>query len=125
MFQHGTSKATKTSIEDDMKSKMNRASSLPSTKKTHHQQSSSSLSSHRPNAPTQAEVVKSRILKTETDNQMMQENLRNNGGYMNQLKVENDDENPESPFVDVEALSDGDEKIECETGKIEKQLVIQ
>ena len=55
----------------------------------------------------------------------MQENLRNNGGYMNQLKVENDDENPESPFVDVEALSDGDEKIECETGNIEKQLVIQ
>ena len=54
---------------------------------------------------------------------MMQEILRNNGGNINQFKVENDDENPESPFVDVEALSDGDEKEECETGKMEKQLV--
>ena len=93
---------------------MSRASSLPSTNKSHHQQSCSASSSHRSNAPTQAEVVKNRILKTETENQMMQELLRNNGGNMNEVKVENEDENDE---IDVEALSDGDEKVECETGK--------
>ena len=122
VFQHGTCKSTKSCVEENIKSKMSRASSLPSTNKTHHQQSSSSsVSSHRANVPTQAEVVKNRILKTETENQIMQELIRNNGGHMNQLKVENEEENPESPFVDVEALSDGDEKVECETGKKTKK----
>ena len=117
VFQHGNNKSTKTSIEDNIRSKMSRASSLPSTNKNH-QQSTSSLSCHRSNAPTQAEVVKNRILKTETENQMMHELLRNNGGgSRNHVKIEHVDVNPESPFVDVEALSDGDEKVECEQGK--------
>ena len=51
----------------------------------------------------------------------MQELLRNNGGNMNQVKVENEDENDE---IDVEALSDGDEKVECETGKYHEELDI-
>ena len=49
----------------------------------------------------------------------MQELLRNNGGNMNQVKVENEDENDE---IDVEALSDGDEKVDCETGKNHEAL---
>ena len=40
---------------------------------------------------------------------------------MNQVKVENEDENDE---IDVEALSDGDEKVECETGKNHEALDI-
>ena len=102
---------------------MSRASSLPSTNKSHHQQSMSSMSSHRSNALTQAEVVKNRILKTETENQMMQQFLKNNGGggNRNHVKVENAEENPDSPFVDVEALSDGDEKVEPEPGKLHEK----
>ena len=38
------------------------------------------------------------------------------------VKAENDDDNPASPYVDVEALSDGDEKVECETGSVLKHV---
>ena len=94
---------------------MSRASSLPSSNKNNHQ-SASSIASHRTNAPTQAEVVKSRILKSEAENQILQDILKNKNKV--KVKIENDDGNPASPYVDVEALSDGDEKVECETGNL-------
>ena len=103
-------------MDDDNRSKMSRASSLPSSSKNIHQ-SVYSVSSNRLNGPTQAELVKSRILKSEAEQQILQDILKNKTINRLDVKVEKDDENPGSPYVDVEALSDGDEKVECYTGK--------
>ena len=102
-------------IDDKVRSKMSRASSLPSSSKSNHHSTSST---NRINAPTQAEVIKNRILKSEAQNQILQDLLRNKNNNKIDVKIENDDENPSSPYVDVEALSDGDEKVECETGNV-------
>lgn len=99
---------------------MSRASSLPSTSKNNHHSNanhstSSSTNTNKINGPTQADVVKSRILKSEAQNQMLQDLLRRSGSCnKTDVKIENDYENPYSPYIDVEALSDGDEKVECE-----------
>ena len=101
---------TNFAMEDKVKSKMSRASSLPSASKNN--SSNTSTNTNRVNALTQAEVVKSRILKTEAQFQIHR-NLENNVG----IKIEDDElENPDSPYIDVEALSDGDEKVEGEQG---------
>ena len=110
-------------MEDKVKSKMSRASSLPAASK--HYNSNTSTSSNRVNAPTQAEVVKNRILKTEAQSHMLQDLLKHGNFNKTEVKVESDYENPNSPYIDVEALSDGDEKIECDQGNIEENMFIQ
>ena len=89
---------------------MNRASSLPSSNKNNSQ--SSLPVAYRNNTPTQAEVVKSRILKSEAEYQILQGQLKNKDLLEVDVKVEQRGDNPDSPYVDVEALSDGDEKVE-------------
>ena len=103
-------KSGKTCAEDAARSKMNRASSLPSSNKNNSQ--SSLPVAYRNNTPTQAEVVKSRILKSEAEYQVLQDQLKNKDLLEVDVKVEQHGDNPDSPYVDVEALSDGDEKVE-------------
>ena len=55
---------------------------------------------------------------------MLQDLLKHGNFNKTEVKVENDYENPNSPYIDVEALSDGDEKIECDQGNDEENMLI-
>ena len=115
-------------------SKMSRASSLPSASaKTSSSliSGSSTVTNKHGEKPTQAEVVKSRILKTEAELQKHCRSLKCGSGTNSSCGDGADDakaecggidgatkeHNPDSPYIDVEALSDGDEKVECEQGR--------